>query len=86
MGAYTSKIEKEVISRALNSDHLKRLRKELENLSKEQIINVAIISEAVSDILVDRLAKAANIEVKIIDLTSLNLLEILETTYSSTML
>ena len=79
-------IEKEVISRALNSDHLKRLRKELENLSKEQVINVAIISEAVSDILTDRLAKAANIEVKIIDLTSLNLSEILETTYSSTVL
>ena len=53
-------------------------------MSKEQVINVAIISEAVSDILTDRLAKAANIEVKIIDLTSLNLSEIRETTYSST--
>lgn len=77
-------IEKEIISRALNSDRLKKLRKELENLSKEQVINVAIISEAVSDILFDRLAKANNVKVEVYDFSSINIKEILETTYSST--
>lgn len=77
-------IEKEVVMRSVNSERLQKLRRELEKMSKDQIINVAIVSEAVNDILFDRLAKASNVKVEVYDFSSLNIKEILETTYSST--
>ena len=76
-------IEKEVVMRSVNSERLQKLRRELEKMSKDQIINVAIVSEAVNDILFDRLAKANNVKVEVYDFSSLNIKEILETTYSS---